>query len=583
MRPLVVVLILISCNTVSAALAGGDSIASNKRIAILLQLVQQNLDMNSPMAIHQAETAYKLALRNKESEQVAQAAFYLGKLYGSKLSEYKKGIFYYKESIALAKGYQSSAVYLAESHAGLGILYYNAGQYDKALQHLSTSLDIYKSKRDQTNQYFIRAMIANIYGEYAPHSFSATNESFNELLAIATKINNDSLYLVTAGYYTSALIRYQKYEEAERHINKALQLSKAGELYTKSTQVLYLNLGDIFVHEGMMKAAINQYEKARQLAIQFKMNIALFNSDLRLGRSYLSLDEVEVAKKYFTEALLGFGKLDMKIKLQEVYSELALLEVKQKNFEEAYQHRTLQSVLKDSLLNQQSKSLLDLQNQMMIERSLVKQKEESVSWLAANLILIVLLGSCFFGLLYLNHTRLLAAKQRSILVSEKIILEKELQNQRLREEKLSQQVEFNSKTLTINALNMIQKNEILLQIKEKVASMKSSTTEDLQPTQTKSLAQLVNFGLNIDKDWDNFKMHFEQVHNDFFDQLKVKYPHLNSSDLKLCALLKLKLDTKEIASIMNISPQSVKVARSRLRKKLELDLTSNLSAFITQI
>ncbi|NBP69836.1 MAG: hypothetical protein EBU52_13945 [Cytophagia bacterium] len=78
-------------------------------------------------------------------------------------------------------------------------------------------------------------------------------------------------------------------------------------------------------------------------------------------------------------------------------------------------------------------------------------------------------------------------------------------------------------------------------------------------------------------------MHFEQVHNDFFDQLKTKYPHLNSSDLKLCALLKLKLDTKEIASIMNISPQSVKVARSRLRKKLELDLTSNLSAFITQI
>jgi FixJ family two-component response regulator len=93
----------------------------------------------------------------------------------------------------------------------------------------------------------------------------------------------------------------------------------------------------------------------------------------------------------------------------------------------------------------------------------------------------------------------------------------------------------------------------------------------------------VNFGLNTDKNWENFMIHFEQVHNNFFDQLKSKYPHLNSSDLKFCALLKLKLDTKEIATIMNISPQSVKVARSRLRKKLQLGITSNLSSFITQI
>ncbi|NBP69837.1 MAG: hypothetical protein EBU52_13950, partial [Cytophagia bacterium] len=148
---------------------------------------------------------------------------------------------------------------------------------------------------------------------------------------------------------------------------------------------------------------------------------------------------------------------------------------------------------------------------MMMDKSLMKKKEESVSWLATNLILIVLLGGCFFGLLYLNHKRLLAAKQRSILVSEKIILEKELQNQKLREEALSQQVELNSKTLTINALNMIQKNEILFQIKEKITSMKNASPEDVQSALTKNLMQLVNFGLNIDKDWDNFKMHFEQV------------------------------------------------------------------------
>lgn len=582
MRLLVVVLIIIHCHVVSAALVKEDSIASTKRIALLLQLVQRDLDVNTPMAIHQAEAAYKMALDRGESDQVAQAAFYLGKLYGSKLSDFKKGIFFFEKCIASA-GSHSTAAYLAEGHASLGTLYYNCGQYDKAIQHLSTSLDMYKSKQDYTNQHFVRATLANIYAEYAPHTFSSTRESFIELLEIATDLNNDSLYIITAGYYATALIRYQNFKEADHQINKALQLSRADERHTKMTPVLYVNLGDIFFHEGMVKAAINQYEKARELAIRFKKNIALFTSDLKLGKSYLSLNEVEVARKYYTEALLGFDKLGMNVRLQETYNELALLELQQKNFEAAYHYRTTQSTLNDSLLRQQSRALLDLQSQMRIERSLIKQKEESVSWLAANLILIVLLGTCFFGLFYINHKRLLASKHRSTLVSEKVILEKELQNQRLREEKLSQQVEFNSKKLTINALNMIQKNEILLQIKEKIASMKNSSTEDTQSALTKNLSQLVNFGLNIDRDWDNFIIHFEQVHNDFFDQLKTKYPHLNSSDLKLCALLKLKLDTKEIASIMNISPQSVKVARSRLRKKLELEMTSNLSAFITQI
>jgi hypothetical protein len=145
-----------------------------------------------------------------------------------------------------------------------------------------------------------------------------------------------------------------------------------------------------------------------------------------------------------------------------------------------------------------------------------------------------------------------------------------------------QKLEFNAKTLTANTLNLIQKNEILVQIREKAEAIKNASPDELS-LKIKDLMHSVNFGLNTDKNWENFMIHFEQVHNNFFDQLKSKYPHLNSSDLKFCALLKLKLDTKEIATIMNISPQSVKVARSRLRKKLQLGITSNLSSFITQI
>ncbi|MEO7992036.1 MAG: LuxR C-terminal-related transcriptional regulator [Chryseolinea sp.] len=540
------------------------------------------MDTNIPMAVFQAESVLELASRLKDRDAFARAAYYLGKLYGMKMSNFKKGISYHEKSIK-ALGENDAVEYLADNHFSLATLYCCIGSYEKALNHLSTCLDIYQGKQDLLNEYFIRAFMANIYSEYLPHSFSKVREDFAELLEVSHKIKNDSLFVVTASYYTTALIAHGEFEAAELYANKALEIIKTNDHYATFKQLLYINLGDVFFHDGMLKAAINQYETAAEISTRFKINVGLFTSSLKLGKIYAVLNEDDLARKHYTDALRGFDYLGMTVKSIEVYGTLSLFEYKQQNFHEAFQYRSLQLALKDSLLYNQTESLVDLQSRMKIEKKVIKQKDEDINWLSINLILVVLLGGSFLGLLYLNKNRLLESKNRSMLVNEKIILEKELQNQRLHQEKLAQQLEFNAKALTINSLNMIEKNEILLQIKEKIATRRGSSAEDSQLINAKDLSQLVNFGLNIDKDWDNFKMHFEQVHNDFFDVLKSKYPHLNSSDLKLCALLKLNLDTKEIASIMNISAASVKVARSRLRKKLELDLTSNLSAFITQI
>lgn len=53
--------------------------------------------------------------------------------------------------------------------------------------------------------------------------------------------------------------------------------------------------------------------------------------------------------------------------------------------------------------------------------------------------------------------------------------------------------------------------------------------------------------------------------------------------MKLCACLKLNLGTKEIAALMNISARSVENSRYRLRKKLELSGSENLSDFLMDI
>ena len=63
----------------------------------------------------------------------------------------------------------------------------------------------------------------------------------------------------------------------------------------------------------------------------------------------------------------------------------------------------------------------------------------------------------------------------------------------------------------------------------------------------------------------------EHSHTQYLEGLKNQNPSLTSYELRLCAYLKSNLSTKEIATILNIQPDSVKKAKQRLRKKVGLD------------
>jgi len=78
-------------------------------------------------------------------------------------------------------------------------------------------------------------------------------------------------------------------------------------------------------------------------------------------------------------------------------------------------------------------------------------------------------------------------------------------------------------------------------------------------------------------------LHFEQVHQHFFTRLKEACPDLSSAELKLCALIRLNLNMKESATILGISPTSVKTARYRLRKKLNLSQEESILDYLLKI
>ena len=81
-----------------------------------------------------------------------------------------------------------------------------------------------------------------------------------------------------------------------------------------------------------------------------------------------------------------------------------------------------------------------------------------------------------------------------------------------------------------------------------------------------------------------FEIRFQQVHNSFYDKLNALSPDLSTNERRLCAFLKLSMSTKEISSITGQSPRSIDVARTRLRKKLNLtNNDSSLSDFLSSL
>lgn len=83
--------------------------------------------------------------------------------------------------------------------------------------------------------------------------------------------------------------------------------------------------------------------------------------------------------------------------------------------------------------------------------------------------------------------------------------------------------------------------------------------------------------------WQHFEVAFENVHADFRKTLMARFPQLTPGEIRLCTLIKLGLNTKDMASLLYLSPESIKVSRSRLRKKLQLPNEANLQNFFDSV
>jgi len=151
------------------------------------------------------------------------------------------------------------------------------------------------------------------------------------------------------------------------------------------------------------------------------------------------------------------------------------------------------------------------------------------------------------------------------LENENINAEMALQKEH--SEKLQEKLDFNQRELASITLHIYQKNEMLLDLQKKIESLPQTP---VHATSLKLIKNTIQNNLYLEADWDKFRLHFEQVHPNFFKNLLEKHPTLTAYEVRLCAYLHIQLSTKEIASLLNINPASVLTAKTRLNKKMNL-------------
>jgi len=155
----------------------------------------------------------------------------------------------------------------------------------------------------------------------------------------------------------------------------------------------------------------------------------------------------------------------------------------------------------------------------------------------------------------------------------------ELKNQRLQYD-----LRHKSQELAISTMNLIRKNEILLDISQNLNKVAGEINEKSDNKsvlrQISKMQDEIKKNIEHDNNWKRFAENFDLVYENYLKRLSEKFPNLTISDKKLCAYLKMYLSSKDIAPLLNMSFRSVEMSRYRLSKKMELERDVNLSDFL---
>jgi phosphate/sulfate permease len=212
-----------------------------------------------------------------------------------------------------------------------------------------------------------------------------------------------------------------------------------------------------------------------------------------------------------------------------------------------------------------------------------QNNREIILWIVNSLLIIMV-----FLFVYIHFSRRKKIKYLTYQIKaleEKYLLkvehlEKSLNEKIHLQDDLGKELKFRQSEMVTMAMSIIHKNEFLNELKEEIIKIKANTKDQEIRLGLNKLSLMITQDLSIDRDREKFQMHINEQNSNFIHKLSEAFPSITDNERRLASLLRLNLSSKEIASILNISPKSVEMNRYRLRKKLKVDPKVSINDFI---
>jgi len=177
----------------------------------------------------------------------------------------------------------------------------------------------------------------------------------------------------------------------------------------------------------------------------------------------------------------------------------------------------------------------------------------------------------------------LLTQQNQLYHAQRTVNQLEISNMQSENAVLNAKLEARRKEFIDLAFNLTEQRIFLEELNEKLEESKNNCSAPETKMQLVNIQTLIYQKLTFSREKETFYGEVEQIHKEFNLRLDTNYPELTDQEKKLATLIRMNLSTKEIATLLSISPKSVEVARYRLKKKMSLDKDDNLTQFIRNI
>lgn len=457
----------------------------------------------------------------KEYSQISKTCMAIGKLYIDK-DEVESGLIYYHKSItSLQKSPKKKAI--RNAYNTVGLVFTGLERYDSALFYFQKGLDVYKE-----------------------HPFTSSQDSFTYGL-ISGNMGNIHFKL---GNHTKALELIQ--------IDKEFNMSQGGNISAFNACIL---IARIELKKNNTQQSLDNLIQAENILA--KRNYALGRS-LILYKGYVDT----------YHALRNFEKSDYYYKQ---YSELndsiqKASSTKQKKMQLAF----IDEIMKREI--EMNKIASEKREQEIFNLEQKEAISQYKIFTLAGIFVIIIAFAIFFFLRFRSNVK---KKQEMNLIKSQLI-KAELINKELEQSLLQEELGVKNNQLTNLALDISRKHDFTDSLMDRLKKLRRKSTPEMV-SEVNDLMIYARNELNIDKSLHDLQENIAKINYAFFDNLEKKHPELTKTEKYICGLLRLELSNNEIAILREVTVDSVKVSKNRLRRKMSLEQRTNLTKYLRSL